>query len=116
MKAKLTSTPQNRQLYAAITAIKSSEEAEKFFLDLCTPTEIQALQDRWIAVEYLKKGYSYREIYELTGVSVTTVGRVARCILLGSDGYNLIYNRIHRQNDESKKSTQNRSAKKRSAK
>jgi TrpR-related protein YerC/YecD len=84
-------------LYKAIAAIKTEEEAKNFFEDLCTPNEIQAMADRWRVVALIKSGKSYRQIYEETGVSVTTVGRVARCLLLGKGGYNLIQERVERK-------------------
>ena len=88
-------------LYEAIAAIKNPEEARKFFQDLCTPTEIQAMADRWRVVDSIKKGKPYRQIYDETGVSVTTVGRVSRCIMLGEGGYNLIYERVEKKLYES---------------
>jgi TrpR-related protein YerC/YecD len=80
-------------LYEAIASIKNAKEAKDFFQDLSTPAEIQAMADRWRVVEPLKDGKSYRQIYDDTGVSVTTIGRVARFIMSGA-GYNLIYDRI----------------------
>jgi TrpR-related protein YerC/YecD len=82
-----------QELYKVISLLRTAEEAKKFFQDLCTPTEIQAMVDRWRVVPSIKAGKPYRTIYEETGVSVTTIGRVARCILLGEGGYNLIYER-----------------------
>lgn len=86
-----------QSLYKAVTAIRTDAEAQKFFEDLCTPAEIQAMADRWQVVALIKQGKPYRQIYEETGVSVTTVGRVARCLLLGKGGYNLIHERIERK-------------------
>lgn len=85
--------PEHR-LYQAILALKNPTEAKQFFDDLCTPAEREAMIDRWRVVAPLKKGVPYRKIHEQTGVSVTTVGRVARCISHGADGYNLIYERL----------------------
>lgn len=90
------------QLYEAILALKSIEEAKQFFEDLCTPTERQAMADRWLVVEPIKQGIPYRTIYEQTGVSVTTIGRVARCLSFGQ-GYNLVYDRIKRKTHASKR-------------
>lgn len=84
----------------AIAVIKTAEEAKSFFDDLCTPTEIQAMVDRWRVVPLIKAGVPYRLIYEQTGVSVTTISRVARCIMLGAGGYNLIYQRLEEENDD----------------
>lgn len=81
-------------LYEALALIKTAEEAKKLFQDLCTPTEIQAMADRWRVVALIKENMPYRQIYDETKVSVTTVGRVARCIKFGEGGYNLIYDRL----------------------
>ena len=44
----------------------------------------------------------YREIHDRTGVSVTTIGRVARCLDLGEGGYRLAAERLgHRAHDAS---------------
>lgn len=96
-------------LYEVVSQIRDADEARCFFEDLCTPAERQAMADRWQVVTPLKKGKPYREIYEETGVSITTVGRVARCINFGTDGYNLIYERVMKN---AKKKTQNRTTKK----
>ena len=74
-------------LFEAIISLKTSAECRNFFKDLCTPAELQALVDRWQVVEYLEQGLPYRKIHELTGVSVTTIGRVARFLSDGFGGY-----------------------------
>ena len=78
-----------RGLYQAILTLKTVEECRAFFRDLCTPAELEAMADRWAVVEWLERGTPYREIHKATGVSVTTIGRVARCLELGSGGYRL---------------------------
>ncbi|MCX7122928.1 MAG: YerC/YecD family TrpR-related protein [Gammaproteobacteria bacterium] len=80
-------------LFEAISRIKNTEEARQFFEDLCTPAEIEAMNDRWRVIPLIQKNIPYRQIHEETGVSVTTIGRVARCLHLGTGGYALIYNR-----------------------
>ncbi|WP_133127060.1 YerC/YecD family TrpR-related protein [Legionella nagasakiensis] len=82
-----------QHLMHAISLLKSTEEATAFFTDLCTPAELEAMADRWQVVPLLRKGMPYRTIHDETGVSVTTITRVARCLSLGSGGYNLIYER-----------------------
>jgi len=74
-------------LFSALVALQNKREVRCFFEDLCTPAELQALVDRWQVVEYLQKDLPYRKIHDLTGVSVTTIGRVARCLTDGSGGY-----------------------------
>ena len=84
-----------RALYQAILTLKSPEESRAFFRDLCTPAELQALADRWAVVELLRQELPYREIHRLTGVSVTTIGRVARYLSAGNGGYALAATRAH---------------------
>lgn len=62
-------------------------EVQHFLEDLCTPAELEALSDRWCVVPLLAAGVSYRQIHERTGVSVTTIGRVARHLEGGAGGY-----------------------------
>ncbi len=83
-----------RALFQAVLTLRSSEECRDFFRDLCTPAELQALADRWAVVGLLQQGIPYREIHRVTGVSVTTVGRVARYLAAGNGGYALAARRI----------------------
>lgn len=81
-------------LYRAIIALRTEQECRRFFSDLCTPAELEALVDRWAVVAHLADGLPYRKIHDLTGVSVTTIGRVARSLTAGSDGYRMVLNRL----------------------
>lgn len=74
-------------LAEALAALDSPGEVEAFLRDLCTPAELEAMADRWRVVPLLLERVPYREIHERTGVSVTTIGRVARTIEYGEDGY-----------------------------
>jgi len=74
-------------LFRAVISLQSVDECRSFFKDLCTPAELQALVDRWQVVELLEEGLPYRRIHDLTGVSVTTIGRVARFLTDGYGGY-----------------------------
>lgn len=78
-----------RSLYHALLTLESADECRAFFRDLCTPAELQALADRWAVVALLRENLPYREVRRLTGVSVTTIGRVARCLAAGNGGYAL---------------------------
>lgn len=83
-----------RNLFAAVLTLRTIDEARAFFRDLCTPAELQAMADRWAVVEHLRRGVSYREIHDLTGVSPTTIGRVARYLGDGHGGYALVAERV----------------------
>ena len=82
-------------LFAAVNSLETVEECADFFRDLCTPAELQALVDRWQVVEYLQQDLPYRKIHDLTGVSVTTIGRVARFLSDGFGGYQTAIERTH---------------------
>ena len=83
-----------RKLCAAIAALDTTEECQAFLRDLCTPAELQAMADRWAVVELLERGLPYREIHRQTGVSVTTIGRVARYLTSGNGGYRAVTERL----------------------
>jgi TrpR-related protein YerC/YecD len=92
MKAHEHVTPRQealaeRNLYTAIAALNSPEEVRAFMRDLCTPTELQAMADRWAVVEPLKREVPYRQIQRQTGVSLATIVRVARFFNAGNGGY-----------------------------
>jgi TrpR-related protein YerC/YecD len=74
-------------LFRAVLSLRDVHEVRNFFKDLCTPAELQALVDRWQVVELLQQDLPYRRIHDLTGVSVTTIGRVARFLSDGFGGY-----------------------------
>ena len=99
MKSHRTLSPRQealaeRNLCVAVAALKTGDEVRAFFRDLCTPAELQAMADRWAVVDHLKRGISYREIHKLTGVSVTTIGRVARFLGNGNGGYEVATQRL----------------------
>ncbi|MCU0756510.1 MAG: YerC/YecD family TrpR-related protein [Xanthomonadales bacterium] len=88
-KSRAAGAPADGQpasLAEALLSLTTVEEMQAFLVDLCTPAELEALRDRWRVVPYLDAQVPYRDIYERTGVSVTTVGRVARTLSRGS-GY-----------------------------
>lgn len=84
-------------LARALSVLDTVEEVQAFLLDLCTPAELEALADRWRVVPYLLEGTAYREIHDRTAVSVTTIGRVARFLSDGNDGYNTAIRKLKRR-------------------
>ncbi len=81
-------------LFSAFSCLETSDECRNFLKDLCTPAELQALVDRWQVVALLKQDMPYRKIHDLTGVSVTTIGRVARFLHDGFGGYETALSRV----------------------
>jgi TrpR-related protein YerC/YecD len=83
-----------RSLSEALCMLQTPDEVRLFLEDLCTPAEIEAMVDRWRVAQLLEQGLSYRDIRELTQVSVTTIGRVARYMEMGSGGYRTVLDRV----------------------
>ncbi len=90
-----------RALARAFAALERPQDVQAFLRDLCTPAELEAMADRWRVVPLLRKGVPYREIYDLTGVSVTTIGRVARSLEHGAGGYAVAIERLSARKAES---------------
>jgi len=82
-----------KSLYKAFLTLETEGEVRQFLRDLCTPSELEAIVDRWWTASLLRVGHSYREISEITGVSVTTIGRVARYMNMGEGGYRMALRR-----------------------
>ena len=89
-------TKSEKSLYQAILALQTVEECSAFFRDLCTPAEITAITERWRVAELLnEQKLSYREIHQKTGVSLATIGRVARFLTQEAyQGYRLVLDRL----------------------
>ncbi len=80
-------------MYQAVLTLESLDEAKSFFRDLLTETEIKEFAERWKAARMLAKGVPYTEIIAQTGLSSTTVARVARWVKRGTGGYRLALRR-----------------------
>ena len=81
-------------LLDALLAMRTPSELRALLEDLCTPAELEAIADRWRVVPLLLDNHPYREIHDLTGVSVTTIGRISRCLGLGAGGYRMAAERV----------------------
>lgn len=92
---KKIKTPAVDHLFDAILALQSREECDCFFEDLCTVNELLSLSQRFEVASMLKSGSTYLEIAEKTGASTATISRVNRSLNYGSDGYELIFQRLN---------------------
>ena len=81
------------ELYKAILSLKDVKEAKPFFRDLLTEGEIYEFAERWKVARMLASGVPYTKIIKATGLSSTTVARVARWVKKGTGGYRLILQR-----------------------
>jgi TrpR-related protein YerC/YecD len=74
-------------LFDAILRLDSREQAERFFRDLCTLTEIRDMAQRWAVVRLLDEGMHYAQISRQTGASTATITRIASWLNHGEGGY-----------------------------
>ena len=95
--SKFLDKPSSGILYEAIVSLRDVEECKKFFQDLCTVSELKAMEQRMEVAMLLDQGLIYSEILERTGASSATISRVNRCLHYGADGYRTIIPRIKGQ-------------------
>lgn len=81
-------------LCKAILCLETKEECYRFFEDIFTINELKAVEQRLQVAKMLKTRKTYTEIAAATGASTATISRVNRCLNYGSDGYNLVLERI----------------------
>lgn len=87
-------TREMRSLFAAIASIKTEEECQRFFRDLCTFGELESMAERWNVAQQINKKVPYRLISEKTGSSTATITRVAQWLHHGMGGYTLMLKRM----------------------
>jgi TrpR-related protein YerC/YecD len=83
-------------LYETIAALRTRDEAERFFRDLCTRSELDAMAHRWEVAQLLDEGLPYLEVAKRAHASTTTVTRVAQWLRNGEGGYQLALKRRKR--------------------
>ena len=82
------------ELYRAILSLKDIDECYDFFVDLCTVSELKAMEQRFEVARLLNAGLIYNDILEKTGASSATVSRVNRSINFGMDSYQKLFARL----------------------
>ena len=91
---KTSKKPRNIEMYKAILKLETIEECMNFFDDLCTVTELVAMEQRYQVAACLNKGMIYNEILEETGSSSATISRVNRSLQYGKGGYEVVFERL----------------------
>ncbi len=75
-----------KALYTLIASLKSIEDCEILFEDLCTAKEIEQMAQRVRAARLLLEGKTYNQVMEQCEISSATLSRVSRCVQYGK-GY-----------------------------
>ena len=97
---KIGKKEKNGELYKAILLLKDEQECYEFFQDLCTVSELRAMEQRFEVASLLDDGMIYNEILERTGASSATISRVNRSLLNGAGGYENVLERMKEQEDK----------------
>lgn len=84
----------NALLFDAILCLQTREECYKFFEDVCTVKELNAISQRFEVAKMLREKRTYLEIVEKTGASTATISRVNRSLNYGNDAYDMLFERM----------------------
>lgn len=91
-----------KNLMDCILSLKTPQECEAFFLDLCTMSELGAMAQRLEVANLLRAELVYSDIVAKTGASSATISRVARCLNYGTGGYELALERTGANDSDNK--------------
>ena len=92
--------PETDLLFEGILKLETVEECYRFFTDICTIKELQAMSQRLQVAKQLYEGRNYNEVYSGTGVSSATICRVNKCLNYGDGGYRMVLDRLGGDKDE----------------
>ena len=89
-------------LCKALLTPRDRAEMARLLADLCTPAEVRTLAERWHVARLLAgTDLTYRDIHEATGVSTTTIVRVARFLRQEPyQAYRMAMQRLGDSNDD----------------
>lgn len=86
-------------LFSAILKLKTVDECRRFFEDICTIKELEAISQRLDVAMLLSEGKNYQEIIKACGASTATISRVNKCLQYGGGGYALVLKGREKEND-----------------
>ena len=86
--------PETDLLFEGILTLQTVEECYRFFTDICTIKELQAMTQRLQVAKQLHEGRNYNEVCRDTGASSATICRVNKCLNYGDGGYRTVLERL----------------------
>ena len=89
IEKQLAKNPGFKKICKAFAGLKNEKSVAAFLRDICTLKELEDMSDRIETASLLKKGLTYRTIAKKTGVSTTTITRIAHWMHHGMGGYDL---------------------------
>ena len=97
---------ENYQLLEALLALQNPDEAGRFLRDLMTAKDIKEFANRLEAAKLLSEDVQYNTISESTGLSSTTIARLAKWLYGSLGGYRLILARLSGTSSHHRNSSQ----------
>ena len=98
--SKFLDKPASDTLYRAIVLLQTEEECRNFLQDLCTVSELKAMEQRMEVAMLVDDGLIYSDILERTGASSATISRVNRSLSYGTGAYEKIFARMREEKPE----------------
>ena len=92
--ARREKRPHSTELYDAIVTLKDKDECFKFFKDVCSESELLAMEQRFNVAKMLDEGKTYLEIQDATNASTATISRVGRTFTDGTGVIGQVLNRL----------------------
>ena len=86
--------PDFSRLYQAISAVRSEEVCASLMEDLCSQTELRAMQQRLEVAALLMAGETFLSIQQQLGVSSAIVARVNRALQHSRGGLRQVVERV----------------------
>lgn len=87
-------------LFQTVLSLETLEECYRFFDDLCTVPELKSMSQRLAVAKMLRDKQVYSDIVAKTGASTATISRVNRSLNYGSEGYELVFDRLEKREEQ----------------
>ena len=87
-------------LFQTVLSLETLEECYRFFDDLCTVPELKSISQRLAVAKMLRDKQVYSDIVAKTGASTATISRVNRSLNYGSEGYELVFDRLEKREEQ----------------
>ncbi|MCR4772104.1 MAG: TrpR-like protein [Oscillospiraceae bacterium] len=86
-------------MYKAVLTLETESEVKNFLEDICSMTEIMAMEQRFEVAKLLSEGLIYNAIMEKTGASSAIISRVNRSLQYGAGGYDTVFSRLKEESE-----------------
>lgn len=81
------------EMYESILRLENLEQCRLFFQDLCSMTELTAMEQRYTVAKMLYEGRVYTEIGNETHASSATISRVNRMLNYGENALREVFDK-----------------------